>query len=75
MKGMLKPLWNLFCMVIVAYCLLKAPLFVLGVAAAVLIGGGIFLGAFSYACARWSMPRKATDFLPDSDVDLRPREQ
>jgi hypothetical protein len=64
MKGMHKPLWQVFCVVVVAYSLYVMPKFVLWTAAAVFIGGGLFLTIFAYAAARYSMPRSTLNYLP-----------
>jgi hypothetical protein len=71
MRGMHKWLWEVFAVVVVAYCLYLSPRFVFEAAGTVFIGGGILLTIFGYFAAKYSMPRPASFWLqlwyPDSE--------
>jgi hypothetical protein len=58
-----KWLWEMFAVVVVAYCLYLSPKFVLAAAAVVFISGSILLTIIGYAMAKWSMPRPADFWL------------
>jgi hypothetical protein len=66
MRGMFKPLTYLFLLMVVIYLLLghRSIVGILEIVGTVFIGGGLILTLFAYVCARLSMPRKATDYLP-----------
>jgi hypothetical protein len=70
MKGMYKWLWEVFAVVVVAYCLYLSPVIALDIAAVVFFGGGLLLTLVAYAAAKYSMPWPANFWLqlwyPDS---------
>ena len=71
MRGMHKWLWEVFAVVVVAYCLYLSPRFVFEAAGTVFIGGGILITIFGYSAAKYSMPRPASSWsqlwYPDSE--------
>jgi hypothetical protein len=75
MRGMGKPLFYVFLLIALLYLILGHPSVtgIVGIAGIVFIGGGLFLTAFAYLCARWSMPRKVTDYLPIRDSSDKKR--
>jgi vacuolar-type H+-ATPase subunit I/STV1 len=75
MRGMGKPLVYVFIVITSLYLVFgyRSTTGILVIVGIVFIGGGLFLTAFAYLCARWSMPRKATDYLPTSDSSDKKR--
>jgi hypothetical protein len=73
MRGMHRWLWEVFAVVVVAYCLYLSPRLVLWAAGIVFIGGGLLLTIFGYLAAKYSMPRPADFWLqlwyPDSKFE------